>query len=740
MKIIQNNPYRLLGVYANSPTKERLGNCNKMKAFLKVGRTVSFPLDLPQLMPALNRTEEAVSEAEAKLTLPLDQVRYAQFWFVKMTPPDEVAFNHLTVGDIAKAEEIWQKRDCASSLQNRIVCALLRKQYALALSCAEVLYGNAQYTEQFVSAIVGGGCNVKQSSLASFFIETMCNEVGASTLLQYKTNNVWKTYIREKSITPLIGYIQSAINVAKRSRGDGPQAGFEAGETLKKSTEGALAQLRELLPATDVQYQVTADKLGFEIMQCGIAYYNGSDSPEAAYKAYALMKYAQSIVVGLTAKDWCDENVRNLEHSAFSKLPPKKVMSECSAINSCLEFFSTQPQLIMYSQKLLIDCAPYVVAIREKLGKFNRHYLAISTDIVNHALGNVISEVNKARRQKDFEPLKTVLIEAWRTQLFMDKFDLEREFKYGLFKQYRNDLHNLIDDFNGFRDLEYPYMNQYGYGWCDDLDDSGVDIRTDDEFYSSCRDIKSYKAYINKYPFGKHVAAARERIEILIYNNAKTIKQFEDFIQRFPHSTYAILAKKKIVVLRFNACKTIADCERFMNDYPDSKFAPKAKESIDRVITRQENAISLSRTTDDVIALYNREKSVGIDVNRCSLLAFDLSNGESDYMKIMATFGPGTPGGEKAQMQLSEIADERKRVAAKRRKIFVWTILLVIIIASHVAAYLICGIVGLASANLIFACLLGLFAIRGRGLNRWLSISIAIALALMFTICVLLLR
>ena len=133
MNILQNNPYRLLGVYSNSPTKERLANHNRMKAFLKVGKPVSFPLDLPQYLSSINRTEVSVTDADAKLTLPKDQILYAQFWFVKMTPLDDVAFNHLIAGEIDKAEDIWRKRECASSLQNRIVCALMCGKYAGAI-------------------------------------------------------------------------------------------------------------------------------------------------------------------------------------------------------------------------------------------------------------------------------------------------------------------------------------------------------------------------------------------------------------------------------------------------------------------------------------------------------------------------------------------------------------------------------------------------------------------------------
>ena len=98
MNILQSNPYRLLGVYSNTPTKERLANHNRMKAFLKVGKPVSFPLDLSNYLSPINRTEALVADAEAKLTLPKDQILYAQFWFLKTTPLDDVAFNpSLTV-------------------------------------------------------------------------------------------------------------------------------------------------------------------------------------------------------------------------------------------------------------------------------------------------------------------------------------------------------------------------------------------------------------------------------------------------------------------------------------------------------------------------------------------------------------------------------------------------------------------------------------------------------------------
>lgn len=256
MNILQNNPYRLLGVYSNSPTKERLANHNRMKAFLKVGKPVSFPLDLPQYLSAIKRTQASVMDAEARLTLPKDQLLYAQFWFVKATHMDEVAFNHLFAGEIDKAEEIWQQKDTSSSLQNRTVCALMREDYDSAITCVEALYGDFLYSKQFVSAILGTDGNADDANLAFRFLDGLCDEVGANKLLPFITDDTWKSHVEEKAVKPLVDSIQDAIGIAKKSKGKGAEARLNAGETLREKTESAFQQLKGFLSATDLQYQI----------------------------------------------------------------------------------------------------------------------------------------------------------------------------------------------------------------------------------------------------------------------------------------------------------------------------------------------------------------------------------------------------------------------------------------------------------------------------------------------------
>lgn len=458
MNIINNNPYRLLGVFANSPIKERVANEGKLKAFLKVGKQVSFPLDLTQYIPPITRTVDTPTEAEAKLTLPVEQIKYAQFWFIKSTPLDNVAFNHLFAGDMDKAIEIWNKRDDASSLQNRIVCYLIRNDYRLACALAEPLYH--VYSKEFVEYIVGAGSNVPKN-LDFNFLDVLCNEVGSKTILNSVSDSNWKKHISAKSITPIIIRLQSAIDTAKASRGKGPNARYEAGIKLMNSTKGDLALLKTFISTNDLQYKMIADKLGVEILQCGIDYFNDSDDQDAAPKAMILQQYALSIVVGQMAKDRCQENVKILKR-IIASLPPKEVFVEDRAIRNELESFSKKPSRISNAITLLRNTKSHLVSIRQKLGVNNSYYLKLSTLVVSNALGDIIEEVNAVQNDHDISirlqlglaltdyqinQIKSTLQAAWNATKMMDYFDMESDFKSYRYSQNRSTLQGLCNSF-----------------------------------------------------------------------------------------------------------------------------------------------------------------------------------------------------------------------------------------------------------------------------------------------------
>lgn len=461
MKIINSNPYRLLGVYSNSSQREVVSNQGKMKAFLKVGRQVTFPLDLNGILPVVSRTEESVADAVSKLSLPVEKLRFAQFWFARCTQIDEIACAKLTNGDIDGAIDIWNKKANASSLQNLLMCAIIKNEISNAISYAEKLY--LSHGEDFVKMVLGDNALATSENLAYDFLDALCSEYKPSILLGCTSISAWKEYIGNKSIKPLTDKITIAIDTCKSTKDKGVTARYNAGTKLMNGTKADLAQFKMLVSSNDLQYQMLADKLGLEILQCGIDYYNASEEPDAAQKAMTLQKYALSIVVGKMAKDRCKENVDILT-KIIADLPPTAVFAEDKAIKEELRKFCNLPDKICHAVTLLNNTKPHLQTIKNKLGASNSYYLKISTLVVSNALHNLIEEVNRVQNavvsiindnSTSVSPeiralaLKTAMSqtfeEAWAATKIMDSFEMEPDFKINRYNKQRASLKGICE-------------------------------------------------------------------------------------------------------------------------------------------------------------------------------------------------------------------------------------------------------------------------------------------------------
>ena len=395
-ELIAYNPYRLLGVYSNSPTREKMANIAKLKAFLKVRKIVSFPLDLPGILPAISRTEEMVAAAETKLALPADQLKYAQFWFIKDTPLDDVAFNHLFGGDMSKAIEIWNKKDNASSLQNRIVCALIKNDYSTACSYAQKLY--EQFAVSFVKAVAGETMTANESAFG--FLDGLVKEIGVNQLLPHIRKQEWRQHLSSAAISPIIDKLQSEVESSKANREKGPDQSYKAGVSLMNCSKKLLGQLKELISSNEMQYQMIADKVANEILQCGIDYFNDTESDDAPSKVMTLFNYASSIAVGQMVKDRCQENITTIKELEESYA----IRHEMRRIGNLLKSFrgnATTNTLYKVSSSVFDDISALLAntrndlqSIKQKMGTTNSMYLDVSSAIVSAAINALVEKIN----------------------------------------------------------------------------------------------------------------------------------------------------------------------------------------------------------------------------------------------------------------------------------------------------------------------------------------------------------
>lgn len=456
LNIIATNPYRVLGVYSNSPKKDQVANKGRISAFLRVNRPAVLPLDLNGILPDLSRTSESVNLAESQLTLVNEQIKYAQFWFIKITPLDDIAFNHLQSGNVDAAFEMWEKTNNMSSLQNRFVCCLIQGNLSKAINVyAKKLY--VDYGQNFIQTIAGANATETTENLIHTVVDVLSSEKEVSLLSLYGllTDPLWRRLFKDKLVTPLISALEESVNVAKQSRGQGILARYNAGNTLMNDTKTNLQQLKDMLGADNMQYQMIADKVGLEILQCGIDYFNKSEALDAPYKAMKLQKYAQTIVAGSMAKDRCNDNVKILQE-IIDDLPPQEIASDVKAINDELKKYCSLPDKILYAIDLLNHTKPYLQNIKNKLGSYNTYYLKLSTRIVDNALHNIIEEVNQSQQLlkangltmpysiiASISTVKGTMDSAWRAIQIMDCFDMESSFKSNRYNPNRSTLSNL---------------------------------------------------------------------------------------------------------------------------------------------------------------------------------------------------------------------------------------------------------------------------------------------------------
>ena len=608
LNVIIYNPYRILGVYANSPRKDLIANKGRLEAFLKVDKSISFPLDLSWLLPPLDRTTDMITKASDQLVLPQDKVKFAHFWFIKKTNIDEIAFNHLKAGDIKKAKEIWNKDINMSSLQNlfvlEMICADLTndktpprflnpKEWATKVEELknQSLYGSIsdainnyalklydQYVAEFVTEVSENYKETKKD-----YMHTIIDTLQENTYFSFSDGNGihnkdWVDYLCYKRSDSYIKIIEDSIDNANQEREkNDPLCALSAGLNLIKRTQTSLGVLRDYFGEKSLDYQLYADRVAMCVIDCMVAYYNKTKDFDASAKALPLCEFAVEIAKGVAAKERAQKNRDTVKQTA-KDMPPQKVQQEARFLHGSLEWLDKQTHKSVNAFFFIQAIKPKLVSIKEKLGKTHPYYLKISSELGGAALNYAIEEVNyvlslkkngspisipvsvlsKSRQEKikheiigrDYTILHYIFKDAWEVISYIKLIDKTKEFE-NQFQLNLERFNNLVQKF-GF-DFSPNTVTRHGSG--PEIRGVEVDQRffyTDEELFASCESINDYYKYLKEFPEGHHLDEANDQINRLKeleeneFHSCKSISDYEDFILIHPSSSHRRQAEKRI--------------------------------------------------------------------------------------------------------------------------------------------------------------------------------------------------
>ena len=274
MNIIDNNPYRILGVFGNASKKDIERNKSKFNAFLRVNRPVpNLPIDFPFISADIQRSLETISKAEGEISIPIGQLTHGMFWFVSTSHVDEECFLFLSNGNIEEAVDKWKSDGEISSLQNILVCLLIERRYREAVLLAQNIYTVhfAEWKEMYSLL-----SDVTPIEVSHLFLDSIYSEI-PKEISSMNWNGLlsdWETYINQKSVFPISDKITSLVEQCKKANGDNPKMRYKDAFELLEKTQPLLKELEALLKSDDITLLSLEDKVYSEVLNCSISSYN----------------------------------------------------------------------------------------------------------------------------------------------------------------------------------------------------------------------------------------------------------------------------------------------------------------------------------------------------------------------------------------------------------------------------------------------------------------------------------
>ena len=306
MTLIQNNPYRVLGVYSNASLKEITANKSKLAKYASVGKTVAFDADMAGFLPSVERTEATIEKAFADLSLPADKLKHALFWFAKDNAVDEMALAHLNAGNKDKATELLTKRNSWSTLMDLGVLALAQGDMAAAIRNISEVIHTVDYRNALVDAVCGDTFNISENDVAEMFINAL--------LETHTPVELYPLFVANSEATADAGYLKSTMTnqpvdklnaeISKAAAVvDDPVEIYMAGKVLTENAKPLLVELEKLLGTESMEYRLLAEKCAKQVLQCCINSVNKLQEEVEKGQVMRFKNYAPQVKRMLAAID-----------------------------------------------------------------------------------------------------------------------------------------------------------------------------------------------------------------------------------------------------------------------------------------------------------------------------------------------------------------------------------------------------------------------------------------------------
>lgn len=394
MNLIQNNPYRTVGLLVGATAKEQTKQISRLKKYIEAEQDPEDDFSFPALGD-FHRTIVSVEEAASKLNLDNDKINAALFWFWNGNPiTDEAAFDALKDGNTDDAIEIWRKliynseeemnevtKRNASAFFNLSTLYLIEYGIDEETLQLKLHFLGSDFVKEFKSSVTDETYKIEKGELQLNFLNNLINhnDIDHSELMEaisdidFEGKQEFLKGFIQKPIEKIEHQIETAKNKRKASKANAAKAGQE----LIDKTVNDLSQLKSFVGSKDLKYTSVADKVANEILQCSIDFFNdcqekdsNSDYTEIAMK---LAKQADKLAAGKLTKDRIKDSIETLE-----EMKDKELSQAIQLLESVKEAYETNEREIRAEVRRMEE-----TDIQIKLGNRSINWSAVEDNIKN---------------------------------------------------------------------------------------------------------------------------------------------------------------------------------------------------------------------------------------------------------------------------------------------------------------------------------------------------------------------
>src|SRR6218665_100619 len=333
MNLLQNNPYRTVGLLVGATAREQERQVRRLKQFVEAEQDPQDDFSFPRL-GRFRRTLETLHEASSKLNLDSDKMSAALFWFYNGNQiTDEPAFDAIKQGSLDQAINIWSKLTAAAEVTQRNASAhsnlstlylsrfsedandkeaLLEKGISLKLK-----FLDSDFTKDIKTLATDETFKITKKDLQILFLNQVLHEIekhrGITAhkfldIIARQEFSAKEDFLKGFAQKP-IEEIEKKVKEAKIKRKADKANALNTGKALYNQTIENLKQLKNILGASSLKFSNVSDKVSDEILQCGIGYFNGSsDQVKASEALQEIFEIVNKIVISGIIKQRCQEN------------------------------------------------------------------------------------------------------------------------------------------------------------------------------------------------------------------------------------------------------------------------------------------------------------------------------------------------------------------------------------------------------------------------------------------------